>query len=159
MGTAPHHVKSKVEAPCGSLGDRFFVMAIRFLRGMDPPVAAGTGARGVNCVRSIVPAGLIVALKSPQKQGRQTGVFLQCAGHAIACSGFSSAERLLEGRASYDLPDLLQVIRQSYFRTFRCVDCAAAAENFQGRSDACDDEIGAADALVLQVVHPAALHL
>ena len=94
------------------------------------------------------------ALKRPEEQRRQAGVFFEGTRHAVASGCFSRTENLLERRAAHDLPDLFQILRQADFSAIRRLHGPIAAEDFQCRTDAGKYEISAAHAFALQVLHP-----
>jgi hypothetical protein len=95
-------------------------------------------------------------LQSPEKQGRQPGIFLQRTGRAIPGTGLGCSENLFKGGSSDDFPDLQKVVGQLHFLAVGGLDLPIAAEDLQGRADAGENKVRAAYALVLEPFHPIA---
>ena len=96
------------------------------------------------------------ALERPQEERREPRVLLDGAGGAVPGLGLGSAEHLCEGAPAHSLPDLLEVLGKRHLAAVGGLDLRVAAEDLERRADAGEDEVGAADALPLQALHPVA---
>ena len=144
---AAHDVEDEGEAHGlaggGALGVLRVLVGGRFVGGRVRVLCSGP-AGGVGGRR----------LQRPEEERRQSRVLLQRAGEAVARLRLRRAKYALKRGAADDLPDLLQVLRQADRAPIGGLDGAVAAEDLQGGADAGEHEIGAADALALQALHP-----
>ena len=98
----------------------------------------------------------IRALERPEEERREPRVLLDGPRGTVARFAIRGAQHLGESTPPHDLPDLLQVLGECNLAPFGGLDLRVAAEDLERRSNACEDEVCAADPFTLEALHPVA---